>query len=98
MAVHQVKENIQVVLWEEGTPIGDLSPERVSEIQGIFDGPLVAVVIDGGVAIIQPMNPNTGENWESEDKALEFGFRYLGLNVDGTPLPIEEGETGTGVK
>lgn len=81
--------SIEVVLWEPGTPIGDLSPERVAEIQGVFTGPLVAVVIDGGVAIIQPMDPQTGENWKSEDEARAFGYRYLGLNPDGTPLPIE---------
>jgi hypothetical protein len=79
-----------VVLWEPGTSIGDLSAERVEEIQGVFTGPLVAVVIDGGVAIIQPMDPNTGENWESNEAALAFGYRYLGLNPDGTPLPVEE--------
>lgn len=80
----------RVVLWEPGTAIGDLSAERVKEIQGVFTGPLVAVVIDGGVAIIQPMDPNTGANWESEDAALAFGHRYLGMNPDGTPLPVEE--------
>ena len=80
----------QVVLWEPGTSIGDLSPERVKEIQGEFTGPLVAVVIDGGVAIIQPMDPNTGTNWQSNEAALAFGYRYLGLNPDGTPLPVEE--------
>lgn len=79
-----------VVIWEPGTPIGDLSPERVAEIQGRYTGPLVAVVIDGGVAIIQPMDPQTGENWESEEAARVFGYRYLGLNPDGTPLPVAE--------
>lgn len=89
MAIHQAKENIQVVLWDGETGIGNFSAERVTEIQGVFTGPLVAVVIDGGVAIIQPMDPNSGQNWESEDDALSFGFRYLGLNVDGTPIPEE---------
>lgn len=84
--------NCEVVIWKEGEPIGDLTPERVKEIQGVFTGPLVAVVIDGGVAIIQPMDPNTGENWESEEKAREFGYRYLGLNPDGTPIPAPESE------
>jgi hypothetical protein len=91
-------EDIQVVLWEPGTPIGELSAERVKEIQGVFTGPLVAVVINGGVNIIQPMDPNTGENWESEEKALEFGYRYLGLYPDGTPIPIEEPVDSSGVE
>lgn len=90
MTIHQVAEKQQVVIWDGVTEIGDLSPERVAEIRGVFTGPLVAIVIDGGVAVIQPMDPNTGDNWESEEKALEFGFRYFGLNVDGTPIPVEE--------
>lgn len=68
------------VIWEPGTPIADLSPERVAEIRGVFTGPLVAVVIDGGVAIIQPMDPNTGDNWESEDAAMAFANRYMGVS------------------
>lgn len=95
MTIHQVKEKCQVVIWEEEEEIGDLSAERVAEIQGVFTGPLVAIVIDGGVAVIQPMDPNTGENWESEEKALEFGFRYFGLNVDGTPIPVEEDDSAS---
>lgn len=87
MSSVELKPNMHVVLWEPGTPIGDLSAERVAEIQGVFTGPLVAVVIDGGVAIIQPMDPNTGANWETEEKALEFGYRYLGFNLDGTQIP-----------
>jgi hypothetical protein len=92
MAIHQAKENTQVVLWDGENSIGDLSADRVTEIQGVYTGPLVAVVIDGGVAIIQPMNPNTGLDWESEDDALSFGFRYLGLNVDGTPIAEDASE------
>ena len=71
------------VLWEPGTPIGDLSAERVKEIQGKYTGPLVAVVIDGGVAVIQPMDPETGENWESEEAAMAFAERYM------APAPVD---------
>lgn len=68
----------QVVLWTPGEPLGELSAERVAEIQGIYTGPLVAVIDEtGGVAIIQPMDPNTGENWNSPEEALAFGERYL---------------------
>lgn len=83
-------DNIYPVLWEPGTPIADLSAERVKEIQGRYTGPLVAVVVDGGVAIIQPMDPNTGEDWESEEKAMAFAYRYMGLNEDGTPKTPEQ--------
>lgn len=79
--------NYEVVIWEPGTSIGDLSAERVKEIQGEYTGPLVAVVIDGGVNIIQPMDPNTGKDWESVEAARNFGYRYLGLNPDGSRIP-----------
>lgn len=69
---------LRVELWVPGQPLGNLSPERVKEIQGIYSGPLVAVIDEnGGVNIIQPMNPNTGLDWESEEEALEFGERYI---------------------
>lgn len=87
MSSVELKPDMFVVLWEGSEPIGDLSPERVKEIQGKHTGPLVAVVISGGVAIIQPMDPNTGEDWESDADALAFGYRYLGFNPDGTPMP-----------
>lgn len=89
MAQFELKKNMFVVLWDGISTIGDLSPERVKEIQGIYTGPLVAVVIDGGVAIIQPMNPNTGLDWNSDEDALAFGYRYLGFNPDGTELETQ---------
>jgi hypothetical protein len=75
---------MQAVLWTPGQPLGNLTAERVKEIQGVYTGPLVAVLDDdGGVKIIQPMDPNTGEDWESEEDALAFAERYM------TPLPDE---------
>lgn len=71
-------QEMYAVLWEPGTPIGDLSAERVAEIRADSKGPLVAVVIDGGVAIIQPIDPNTGQDWESEEAAMNFANRYMG--------------------
>jgi hypothetical protein len=76
--------DMYAVLWEPGTPIADLSAERVKEIQGKHTGPLVAVVIDGGVAVIQPMDPQTGEDWSSEADALAFAERYM------SPAPSDE--------
>lgn len=72
-------QEMYAVLWEPGTPIGDLSAERVAEIRADSKGPLVAVVIDGGVAIIQPIDPNTGQDWESEEAAMAFANRYMGV-------------------
>jgi hypothetical protein len=72
-------------LWTPGQPLGNLSAERVKEIQGIYTGPLVAVLDEnGGVQIIQPMDPDTGEDWESEEAALAFAERYM------APPPPEE--------
>lgn len=69
---------LRVELWVPGQPLGNLSPERVKEIQGIYTGPLVAVIDEtGGVNIIQPMNPNTGLDWETEEEALAFGEHYI---------------------
>jgi hypothetical protein len=74
-------------LWVPGQPLGNLTAERVKEIQGIYTGPLVAVLDDSGdPMIIQPMDPNTGENWESEEDALAFAERYM------TPAPELDNE------
>lgn len=68
----------RVVLWTPGEPLGEWSAERAAEVRGIYTGPMVAVLDDNdGIAICQPMDPNTGENWESEEAALAFGERYL---------------------
>jgi hypothetical protein len=72
-------------LWTVGQPLGELTPDRVAEIQGEYTGPLVAVLDDnGGVKIIQPMDPNTGKDWESEEAALAFAHRYM------MPAPEQE--------
>lgn len=78
--------NMYAVIWEPGTPIADLSAERVTEIRGRYTGPLVAIVIDEQVAVIQPMDPDTGENWESEELAMAFAQRYM------APAPATEPE------
>lgn len=73
---------MKAVIWTPGQPLGVLSAERVREIQGEFTGPLVAVLDDNDeVMIIQPMDPQTGENWKSEEDAKEFARRYM------TPAP-----------
>jgi hypothetical protein len=78
---------MKAVLWTPGEPLGKLTAERVKEIQGTYTGPLVAVVDeDGGVMIIQPMDPNTGENWKSEADAMAFAERYM------TPASTENPE------
>lgn len=75
-------------LWTPGEPLGVLSPERVAEIQGEYTGPLVAVLDENdGIMIIQPMDPDTGENWESPEAAMAFAQRYM------TPAPAPEETT-----
>jgi hypothetical protein len=82
---------VEVKLWERGKGLGHFSAEEVELMCAGIDGPVVAVVdAQGGCAIFQPIDPNTGEAWPSEAAALEFGYRYLGLNPDGTPLPPAE--------
>jgi hypothetical protein len=69
---------MKAVLWTPGQPLGNLTAKRVKEIQGTHNGPLVAVIDDNdGVMIIQPMDPNTGQDWESEEDALAFAERYM---------------------
>jgi hypothetical protein len=78
-------------LWTVGQPLGELTPERVAEIQGEYTGPLVAVLDDnGGVKIIQPMDPNTGKNWESEEAALSFAHRYMTPSTEQGVAPEQE--------
>lgn len=69
---------MRAVIWTPGQSLGDLSAERAAEIQGEFTGPMVAVLDDNdGVMIIQPMDPETGENWSTEAEALAFAERYM---------------------
>lgn len=77
----------RAVLWTPGEALGELSAERVAEIRGTHTGPLVAVIDEnGGIAIIQPMDPNTGNDWPSEEAALAFGERYINPPEPDEPL------------
>lgn len=78
---------MRAVLWTPGEPLGNLSAEKASEIRGEFTGPMVAVLDENdGVMIVQPMDPNTGANWASEEDAMAFAQRYM------TPPPAEDPE------
>jgi hypothetical protein len=83
-------------LWTPEQPLGNLTAERVKEIQGIYTGPLIAVLDDNGdPMIIQPMDPNTGENWASEEDAWAFAERYMTpapINIEETPDNADETE------
>lgn len=69
---------MRAVIWVPGENLGVLSPERALEIRGVFTGPMVAVLDDNDEPmIIQPMDPNTGENWPSVEEALAFAERYM---------------------
>jgi hypothetical protein len=83
---------LKAVIWTPGTDLGELSAERVAEIRSTSTGPLVAVLDDNdGVMIIQPINPDTGADWESEEAALAFAERYMTPPPADIPLPtIEE--------
>lgn len=78
---------MRAVICVSGQSIGEVSAERLEEIRGEFTGPMVAVLDDNdGIMIIQPMDPNTGENWESEEAAMAFAERYM----TPPPEPVEE--------
>jgi hypothetical protein len=82
---------MEVKLWERGKSLGHFSAAEVTEMCKDINGPVVAVIDEqGGCAIFQPIDPNTGSDWASEADAIAFGYRYLGLNPDGTPLPVVE--------
>lgn len=79
--------NLRVELWTPGQPLGNLSAERVAEIKADIDGPIVAIIDEnGGVNVIQTIDPQTGEAWKSGEEALAFGIRYI------TPVAPEETE------
>jgi hypothetical protein len=79
---------MRVEIWTPGQPIGHFTAEEAIAIQGEYTGPMVAVIDEhGGAAIIQPMNPNTGENWASEEEATAFGMNYI--NPPQTEQPTE---------
>ncbi len=84
---------MRVEIWTPGQPIGHFSAEEAAAIQGEYTGPMVAVIDEhGGAAIIQPMNPNTGEDWASEEEAIAFGMNYINppQTEQSTREPVEE--------
>lgn len=82
-----------VVLWQEGQPLGQWSAQKALEVRGVHQGPMVAVLDEsGGIAICQPMDPNTGQDWASEQDALDFGYRYLGVPADENAPVLDENQ------
>lgn len=79
---------MKIEFWERGQSLGHFSAEQMQEMCGDIDGPVVAVIDEqGGCAIMQPIDPQTGNAWESEADALAFAERYL------APPPPSEEET-----
>lgn len=69
---------MKIELWTPGEPLGHFSAEEMKLIRGEGTGPIVAVIDDqGGCAIMQPIDPQTGEDWLSEEDAIAFAERYL---------------------
>jgi hypothetical protein len=69
---------MRAVIWVPGEPLGQFDAERAAEIRGEYTGPTVAVLDENdGVAVVQPMDPDTGENWPSEEAALAWAARYM---------------------
>jgi hypothetical protein len=80
---------MRIELWIPGQPLGHFSAEEMTSIRGDGTGPIVAVIDEqGGCAIMQPIDPQTGEDWASEADAIAFAERYLGIGV-----PAEEPTT-----
>ncbi len=69
---------MKIELWIPGQPLGHFSAEEMTAIRDGKSGPIVAVIDDqGGAAIMQPIDPQTGEDWLTEEDALAFAERYL---------------------
>jgi hypothetical protein len=69
---------MKIEIWTPGQPLGHFSAEEMTAIRGEGTGPIVAVIDEqGGAAIVQPIDPQTGEDWESEEDAIAFAERYL---------------------
>lgn len=69
---------MKIELWTPGQPLGHFSAEQMLEIRGDGTGPIVAVIDEqGGCAIMQPIDPQTGEDWLSEEDAIAFAQRYI---------------------
>lgn len=80
---------MKIELWEPGQPLGHFSAEEMLQIRGESDGPIVAVIDDnGGCAIVQPIDPQTGEDWASVEDAIAFAERYI-----SPPLIIDSEDT-----
>lgn len=69
---------MKIEIWKPGQSLGHFSAEEMRLIRGDGTGPIVAVIDEqGGCAIMQPIDPQTGEDWLSEDDAIAFAHRYI---------------------
>ena len=69
---------MKIEIWTPGEPLGHFSAEEMTAIRGEGTGPIVAVIDEqGGCAIVQPTDPQTGEDWLNEEDAIAFAERYL---------------------
>ena len=74
---------MKIEIWTPGEPLGHFSAEEMAAIRGEGAGPIVAVIDEqGGCAIVQPIDPQTGEDWLNEEDAIAFAERYLNPPAD----------------
>lgn len=80
---------MKVEIWVPGQPLGHFSAEEMSAIRGESTGPIVAVIDEtGGAAIVQPIDPQTGLDWTTEEDAIAFAERYISSSVSNEP-PVD---------
>lgn len=74
---------MKIELWVSGQPLGHFSADEMLAIRGNSTGPIVAIIDEnGGAAIVQPIDPQTGEDWLTEEDAIAFAERYLASSSD----------------
>ena len=79
---------MKIEIWTPGQPLGHFSAEEMTVIRGAGTGPIVAVIDEtGGAAIMQPIDPQTGEDWLSEEDAVAFAERYINPPAEVTAEP-----------
>lgn len=82
---------MKIELWVPGQPLGHFSSEEMAAIRGEGTGPIVAVIDEqGGCAVMQPIDPQTGEDWLSEADAIAFAERYLTPVEEASASPEED--------
>lgn len=84
---------MRIEVWTYGSSLGHFSADEMTIIRGNSDGPIVAVIDEqGACAIMQPIDPQTGEDWKCEADAVAFAERYLGIEASVQEESVLSGE------